>query len=176
MQGPPLRIRRTRHSTGDFGPSNVALLVGQWVLPGRQNSVRLGRKPRETSKIDQTLRSGSFEFDLFTRACEALKEEPHQGRRSTLGPRWVNRGSPIFGKNRQPWVPATSFLFLRVLGNQTKLSTFDTVAFRVRRKPDRFHALRRAPPLHSPCRRECCLLVLNLVSSTLSCIRQPRPQ
>jgi hypothetical protein len=50
--------------TGDFGPSNVALLVGQWVLPGRQNSVRRGRKPREKSKIDQTLRSGSFEFDL----------------------------------------------------------------------------------------------------------------
>ena len=25
------------------------------------------------------------------------------GRRSTLGPRWVNRGSPIFGG--QPWVP-----------------------------------------------------------------------
>ena len=24
--------------------------------------------------------------------------------------------------------------------------------------------------------RECCLLVLNLVSSTLSCIRQPRPR
>ena len=50
--------------TGYFGPSNVALLVGQWVLPGRQNSVRRGRKPREKSKIDQTLRSGSFEFDL----------------------------------------------------------------------------------------------------------------
>ena len=32
--------------TGDFGPSNVALVVGQWVLPGRQNSVRRGRKPR----------------------------------------------------------------------------------------------------------------------------------
>ena len=27
-----------------------------------------------------------------------------RGRRSTLGPRWVNRGSPIFGG--QPWVPA----------------------------------------------------------------------
>ncbi len=26
------------------------------------------------------------------------------GRRSTLGPRWVNRGSPIFGGH--PWVPA----------------------------------------------------------------------
>ena len=25
-------------------------------------------------------------------------------------------------------------------------------------------------------KRECCLLVLNLVSSTLSCIRQPRPR
>jgi hypothetical protein len=24
--------------------------------------------------------------------------------------------------------------------------------------------------------RECCLLVLNLVSSTLPCIRQPRPR
>ncbi len=27
-----------------------------------------------------------------------------EGRRSTLGPRWVNRGSPIFGGH--PWVPA----------------------------------------------------------------------
>ena len=27
-----------------------------------------------------------------------------------------------------------------------------------------------------PRERECCLLVLNLVSSTLSCIRQPRPR
>ena len=26
------------------------------------------------------------------------------GRRSTLGPRWVNSGSPIFGGH--PWVPA----------------------------------------------------------------------
>jgi len=82
------------------------------------------------------------------------------GRRSTLGPRWVNRGSPIFGG--QPWVPAQKsstvgprdqFSLLRALGNQTKLSTFDTVAFRVRRRPDRFHALRRAPPLHSPCQK-----------------------
>ncbi len=36
---------------------------GQWVLPGRQNSVRRV-KTREKTKIDQTLRSGSFEFDL----------------------------------------------------------------------------------------------------------------
>ena len=28
--------------------------VGQWVLPGRQNSVRRGRKPRGKTKIDQT--------------------------------------------------------------------------------------------------------------------------
>jgi hypothetical protein len=27
-----------------------------------------------------------------------------EGRRSTLGPRWVNRGSPIFGGH--PWVPS----------------------------------------------------------------------
>ena len=47
----------------DFA-DDVAFAVGQWVLPGRQNSVRRGRKPREKSKIDQTLRSGSFEFDL----------------------------------------------------------------------------------------------------------------
>ena len=42
---------------------------------------------------------------------------------------------------------------MRALGNQTKLSTFDTVAFRVRRRPDRFHALRRAPSLHSSCQK-----------------------
>ena len=68
--------------------------------------------------------------------------------------------APIFGG--QPWVPAQKsstvgprdqFSLLRALGNQTKLSTFDTVAFRVRRRPDRFHALRRAPPLHSPCQK-----------------------
>ena len=75
-----------------------------------------------------------------------------EGRRSTLGPRWVNRGSPIFGG--QPWVPAQKsstvgprdqLSLLRALGNQTKLSTFDTVAFRVRRRPDRFHASARMP-------------------------------
>ena len=31
-------------------------------------------------------------------------------------------------------------------------------------------------PEAGPAERECCLLVLNLVSSTLSCIRQPRPR
>ena len=35
-------------------------------------------------------------------------------------------------------------------------------------------ALRMASAHETP--RECCLLVLNLVSSTLSCIRQPRPR
>ena len=83
-----------------------------------------------------------------------------RGRRSTLGPRWVNRGSPFFGG--QPWVPAQKsstvgprdqLSLLRALGNQTKLSTFDTVAFRVRRRPDLFHARLRAPPLHSPCQK-----------------------
>jgi hypothetical protein len=82
---------------------------------------------------------------------------PPIGRRSTLGPRWVNRGS-----RGQPWVPAQKSStvgprdqcsLLRALGNQTKLSTFDTVAFRVRRRADRFHALHRAPPLHSPCQK-----------------------
>jgi hypothetical protein len=63
---------------------------------------------------------------------------------------------------RHPWVPAQKsstvgprdqFSLLRPLGNQTKLSTFDTVAFRVRRRPDRFHARYSAPPLHSPCQK-----------------------
>ena len=71
----------------------------------------------------------------------------------TVGPRLLGR---------HPWVPAQKsstvgphdqFSLLRALGNQTKLSTFDTVAFRVRRRPDRFHARRRAPPLHSPCQK-----------------------
>ena len=44
--------------------SRCCFAVGQWVLSGRQNSVRRGRKPMEKTKIDQTLRSGSFEFDL----------------------------------------------------------------------------------------------------------------
>ena len=92
--------------------------------------------------------------------CGRIKPLDKVGRRSTLGPRLVNCGSPIFGG--QPWVPAQKsstvgprhqFTLLRSLGNQTKLSTFDTVAFRVRRRPDRFHALRRAPPLHSSCQK-----------------------
>jgi len=80
------------------------------------------------------------------------------GRRpgSPMGQPWV----PDFWG--QPWVPAPKsstvgprdqFSLLRALGYQTKLSTFDTVAFRVRRRPDRFHALRRTPPLHSPCQK-----------------------
>ena len=77
------------------------------------------------------------------------------------------RGSPH--KNRQPWVPATSFLFcvrwatrpncqplreccLLVL-NLVSSTLLDTVTYRVRRRPDRFHARRRAPPLHSPCQK-----------------------
>jgi hypothetical protein len=74
---------------------------------------------------------------------------------SPLGQPWVPdfwvdiRGSPH--KNRQPWV--SQFPLLRALGNQTKLSTFDTVSFRVRRRPDHFHTLRCAPPLHSPCQK-----------------------
>ncbi len=51
---------------------NVALLVGQWVLPGRQNSVRRGRKPREKSK--STKRCGLDRLNLIylrvRRACE----------------------------------------------------------------------------------------------------------
>jgi hypothetical protein len=31
-------------------------------------------------------------------------------------------------------------------------------------------------PIQQLLERECCLLVLNLVSSTLPCIRQPRPR
>ena len=82
-------------------------------------------------------------------------------RRSTLGPRWVNRGSPTFGstsvgppaQKSSTVGPCDQFSLLRALGNQTKLSTFDTVAFRVLRRPDRFHARHRAPPLHSPCQK-----------------------
>ena len=63
----------------------------------------------------------------------------------------------VFWVEGQPWVPDGSTVgprsLLRALGNQTKLSAFDTVAFRVRRRPDRFHALRRAPPLYSPCQK-----------------------
>jgi hypothetical protein len=80
-----------------------------------------------------------------------------EGRRSTLG--WAV-GPRRLG--RHPWVPAQKlstvglhdqFSLLRALGNQTKLSTFDTVAFRVQRRPDCFHARRHAPPLHSPCQK-----------------------
>jgi len=42
--------------------------------------------------------------------------------------------------------PRHWFSFLRAMGNQTKLSTFSTVAFRVRLVPDCFHASSWAPP------------------------------
>jgi hypothetical protein len=80
------------------------------------------------------------------------------------GQPWVPVGSTVgpLLLGRHPWVPAQKsstvgppdqFSLLRALGNQTKLSTFDTVAFRVRRRPDRFHAHRHSPPLHSPCQK-----------------------
>jgi len=80
-----------------------------------------------------------------------------KGRRSTLNP---GVGPRLLG--RHPWVPAQKsstvgprdqFSLLRAMGNQTKLSTFDTVAFRVRRRPDLFHARRSASPLHYPCQK-----------------------
>jgi hypothetical protein len=82
--------------TGDFGPSNVALLVGQWVLPGRQNSVRRGRKPREKSKIDQTLRSGSFEFDLCQKSRGSSPKRTNSIPASR--PLWFARPYPGSGK------------------------------------------------------------------------------
>jgi hypothetical protein len=82
--------------TGDFGPSNVALLVGQWVLPGRQNSVRRGRKPREKSKIDQTLRSGSFEFDLCQKSRGSSPKRTNSIPASR--PLWFARPYPRVGQ------------------------------------------------------------------------------
>ncbi len=53
-----------------------------------------------------SLRSLSFRFTghKITTYLDHLREAFESGRRSTLGPRWVNRGSPIFGGH--PWVPA----------------------------------------------------------------------
>jgi hypothetical protein len=34
-------------------------------------------------------------------------------------------------------------------GSHIKLSQFSAIAWNVRQRPDRFHACRRAPPLHS---------------------------
>ena len=65
----------------DFA-DDFAFAVGQWVLPGRQNSVR--RKPREKSKIDQTLRSGSFEFDL----CQKSRGSSPKRTNSIPASRW----------------------------------------------------------------------------------------
>jgi len=90
---------------------------------------------------------------LLAKMAFAVEGQPWVPVGSTLGPRLLGR---------HPWVPAQKsstvgprdqFSLLLALGNQTKLSTFDTVAFRVRRRPDRFHALRHAPPLHSPCQK-----------------------
>jgi len=80
------------------------------------------------------------------------------------GQPWVPVGSTVGPRllGRHPWVPAQKsstvgprdqFSLLRAVGNQTKLSTIDTVAFRVRRRPDHLHSSRRAPPLHSPCQK-----------------------
>jgi len=67
---------------------------------------------------------------------------------------WTNAYSATGASRMEPWKSARDqFSFLRARGNQTKLSTFDTVAFRVRRRPDRFHARHRAPPLHSSCQK-----------------------
>ena len=69
--GPPASpaaaaISALRDRCAVWDNSRCCFAVGKWVLPGRQNSVRRGRKPRKKMKIDQTLRSGSlsFEFDL----------------------------------------------------------------------------------------------------------------
>ena len=72
---------------------------------------------------------------------------------STVGPLLVGRHPWVSAQKSSTVGPRDQFSLLRAVGNQTKLSTIDTVAFRVRRRPDRFHALRRAPPLHSPCQK-----------------------
>ena len=80
------------------------------------------------------------------------------------GQPWVPVGSTVGPRllGRHPWVPAQEsstvgprdqISLLRARGNQTKLSTFDTVVFRVRRRPDHFHARSCATPLHSPCQK-----------------------
>jgi len=56
------------------------------------------------------VRVGLVQADAGGRGVLDLSHRPllsgglRRGRRSTLGPRWVNRGSPIFGGH--PWVPA----------------------------------------------------------------------
>ncbi len=54
-------------------------------------------RPVPTSDADRPL-------SLAVKEPVSSRGHPPPGRRSTLGPRWVNRGSPIFGG--QPWVPA----------------------------------------------------------------------
>jgi hypothetical protein len=86
--------------------------------------------------------------DFWLTSVGPRRKQGHGGSRKHFGRTWIPvHRSPH--KTRQQWVPGTSFLFCVWQGNQIKLSTFNTVTFRVQLRPDRFHARRSAPPLHS---------------------------
>jgi hypothetical protein len=109
------------------------LTIGKFVSDGSPRKVLeegSGRcLSRRTSGLLTTRTEGRC-----TVQQKAVVQRPLVGSSSTVGPR-------------------DQFSFLRARDNQIKLSTFATVAFRVRRRPDRFHARRRAPPLHSFCQK-----------------------
>jgi hypothetical protein len=86
-------------------------------------------------------------------ASKGVEGQPWVPVGSTVGPRLLGRHPWVPTQKSSTVGPSDQFSLLRALGNQTKLSTFDTVAFRVRRRPDRLHARRHAPPLHSPCQK-----------------------
>jgi hypothetical protein len=68
--------------------------------------------------------------------------------------RCVGRTSALLVSRRRAQLPVSAV----IVGGQTMLMPPPTKKAR------------------QPLKRECCLLVLNLVSSTLPCIRQPRPR
>ncbi len=51
------------------------------------------------------------------------------------------------------WQRTIARLRLHARSSHTKLLHFGVVSFRARQSPHRFHARRRAPPLHSACQR-----------------------
>jgi hypothetical protein len=89
--------------------SSAKLTLDQKSTAAALNAILcLGRSHRHLAYVtDQLLASGVGHDDARRVADEDLAvagDAEREGRRSTLGPRWVNPGSPIFFGH--PWVPA----------------------------------------------------------------------
>jgi hypothetical protein len=118
-------LRGTRHADQDLGDGQGVELdetdPSNEVIFGRRrpdsiavdwnNKVLHVLEFKRTSDQRHTYRErgesrSRAQHDVLVRSLEKVAEEAEgeNGRRSSLGPRWVIGGSPIFG--RHPWVPA----------------------------------------------------------------------